>query len=99
MNCKRILVLIGTRPEAIKMAPVVKEIEKHLGELEPIICSTGQHREMLEQMFSLFEIEPNIDLNLMHHNQTLAGLTSQAIVALTKTLESRLIIFVSLLEK
>jgi len=87
MNCKRILIIIGTRPEAIKMASVVKEIEKHPGELELIICSTGQHREMLEQVFSLFEIEPNIDLKLMRYNQTLSGLTSEAIVILTKTLE------------
>lgn len=87
MNRKRIFVIIGTRPEAIKMAPVVKEIQKHSDELKLIICSTGQHREMLEPMFSLFEIEPDIDLDLMLHNQTLTALISSAIVTLTRTLE------------
>ena len=79
----RILSIFGTRPEAIKMAPVVKELEKYPDRIESVVCVTGQHREMLDQVTSLFEIEPQIDLNLMAPNQTLASLTAKAITSLT----------------
>ena len=79
----RILSIFGTRPEAIKMAPVVKELEKHPDKIESVVCVTGQHREMLDQVLSLFEIKPQIDLNLMEPNQTLASLTAKAITSLT----------------
>ena len=79
----RVLSIFGTRPEAIKMAPVVKELEKHFDKIESVVCVTGQHREMLDQVLSLFEIKPQIDLNLMEPNQTLASLTAKAITSLT----------------
>ncbi len=69
------------------MAPLVKEIKKHVGKLDLIVCSTGQHREMLDQVFSLFEIKPDIELSLMKHDQTLSQLTSEALIGLTGILE------------
>ena len=84
----RVLSIFGTRPEAIKMAPVVKELEKHSDKIESIVCVTGQHREMLDQVLSLFEIKPQIDLNLMEPNQTLASLTAKAITSLTDVIVS-----------
>lgn len=71
----RPLVIYGTRPEAIKMAPVVHESRRESSGLEPILCSTGQHREMLAQVTDYFGIEADVDLELMQPNQTLAGLT------------------------
>jgi len=71
----RVLSIFGTRPEAVKMAPVVKALEAQPG-VESRVCVTAQHREMLDQVLSLFDIHPDIDLNLMRPNQTLAELTS-----------------------
>ncbi len=82
----RILSIFGTRPEAIKMAPVVKELQKHRDSIECIVCVTAQHREMLDQVLCLFEIEPDIDLDLMQPNQTLASLTARALTGLTDVL-------------
>lgn len=79
----KVLSIFGTRPEAIKMAPVVKELEKYSEKIKSIVCVTGQHRQMLDQVLSLFEIEPDIDLDLMEKEQTLSSLTSKAISALT----------------
>lgn len=75
----KVLVVFGTRPEAIKMAPLIPELAKHPDVFEPIACSTGQHREMLAQVLEIFEIEPAYDLDVMVPNQTLAGLTSRLI--------------------
>lgn len=80
----RILSIFGTRPEAIKMASVIKELERHHDVIKSVICVTAQHREMLDQVLSLFEIEPQIDLNLMGPNQTLASLTTKALASLTE---------------
>ena len=71
----RILSIIGTRPEAVKMAPVLHELRRTPG-IESLLCVTGQHREMLDQVLNLFNIIPDIDLNLMRPHQTLAKLTS-----------------------
>jgi UDP-N-acetylglucosamine 2-epimerase (non-hydrolysing) len=79
----RVLSIFGTRPEAIKMAPVIKELQKHPYAIESIVCVTGQHREMLDQVLSLFDIEPDIDLNLMEPNQTLTSLTAKVLTRLT----------------
>jgi UDP-N-acetylglucosamine 2-epimerase (non-hydrolysing) len=79
----KVLSIFGTRPEAIKMAPVVKELEKHSDVIESIVCVTGQHREMLDQVLSLFAIKPQIDLDLMEPNQSLASLTAKAMKTLT----------------
>ncbi|NMB53281.1 MAG: UDP-N-acetylglucosamine 2-epimerase (non-hydrolyzing) [Leptolinea sp.] len=81
MNTIKILSIFGTRPEAIKMAPVVKQLEATAG-IESRVCVTAQHREMLDQVLSLFDIQPDIDLNLMQPNQQLAGLTSEILTHL-----------------
>ena len=62
---KRVMLVFGTRPEAIKVAPLVKEFQKHTDRFETIVCVTGQHREMLDQVLHLFEIKPDYDLNIM----------------------------------
>jgi len=88
VNTKRkILVVFGTRPEAIKMAPLVKEFQKHSNIFETKVCVTAQHREMLDQVLSFFEIAPDYDLNLMRPNQNLYSLTSDIITNLKSTLE------------
>jgi UDP-N-acetylglucosamine 2-epimerase (non-hydrolysing) len=83
----KILSIFGTRPEAIKMAPVVKELERRRNRIHSIVCVTGQHREMLDQVLRFFGIAPDIDLNLMEQNQSLASLTARAMTALTAVLE------------
>jgi UDP-N-acetylglucosamine 2-epimerase (non-hydrolysing) len=84
---KKIFCVFGTRPEAIKMASVVKELQKYPGTLEPVICVTAQHRQMLDQVLSLFDIKPDIDLNLMEPNQTLESLTAKVLLVLSQTLK------------
>jgi len=79
---KKIMTIFGTRPEAIKMAPVIKELEKHPKEIECLVCVTAQHRKMLDQVLSLFNIIPDVDLNLMENNQTLGTLTSRVVSSL-----------------
>src|SRR5450759_3944863 len=72
---KRVLAIFGTRPEAVKMAPVIMALKKS-PEIETRVCITAQHREMLDQVLNLFQIQPDVDLNLMQPNQTLAELTA-----------------------
>jgi UDP-N-acetylglucosamine 2-epimerase (non-hydrolysing) len=81
-----VLSVIGTRPEAIKMAPVVKELERHPDHFRSVVCSTGQHREMLDQVLSLFAIRPDHDLNIMQVDQGLAQLTSRLFGSLDEVL-------------
>lgn len=71
----RVLSIFGTRPEAVKMAPVVRELARH-PEVESLVCVTAQHRQMLDQILNLFSIQPDVDLNLMRPNQSLAELTA-----------------------
>jgi UDP-N-acetylglucosamine 2-epimerase len=78
----KVLSVIGTRPEAIKMLPVVEELRKHPGRIESLVCVTAQHRHMLDQVLELFRIQPDFDLNLMQPNQSLAQLTAAMIPAL-----------------
>ncbi len=73
---KKIFFIIGTRPEAIKVAPVIMEALKNKDKIETIIVSTGQHKEMLQQVLNLFNLKPDIELNLMKENQTLSSLTA-----------------------
>jgi UDP-N-acetylglucosamine 2-epimerase (non-hydrolysing) len=73
---KRIALVFGTRPEAIKLAPLVRALERHPG-LEPLICLTAQHREMVDQALALFGLQPNVDLDLMQPGQTLCDLTGR----------------------
>lgn len=87
MERRKNLIVFGTRPEAIKMAPLVKEFEKHQKVFETKVCITAQHREMLDQVLSFFEIKPDYDLNLMKPNQTLYSLTANIIEGLKPVLE------------
>lgn len=78
---KRISIIFGTRPEAIKLAPVVRAIRAE-AELKPHVCVTAQHRDMLDQVLSVFDIQPDVDLDLMRQNQSLAALTSSLIAGI-----------------
>ncbi|NQX86535.1 MAG: UDP-N-acetylglucosamine 2-epimerase (non-hydrolyzing) [Flavobacteriaceae bacterium] len=84
---KKILIVFGTRPEAIKMAPLIREFQKHPNEFETKVCITAQHREMLDQVLSFFEIIPDFDLDLMKPNQNLYNLTSDILINLKSVLE------------
>lgn len=79
---KKVMLVFGTRPEAIKMCPLVKEFQKRDNEFETIVCVTGQHREMLDQVLSIFEIVPDIDLNIMKQGQDLTDVTARVLVGL-----------------
>ena len=72
---KKVMLVFGTRPEAIKMCPLVKEFQKHTDEFETIVCVTGQHREMLDQVLKIFEVTPDYDLNIMKQGQDLTDVT------------------------
>lgn len=84
---KKILLVFGTRPEAIKMAPLVKEFEKHPDKFKTIVCVTGQHREMLDQVLELFNIEPHYDLNIMKQGQDLYDVTARVLVGMRDVLK------------
>lgn len=79
---KKVMLVFGTRPEAIKMAPLVKEFQKHKDYFEVIVCVTGQHREMLDQVLNLFEITPDYDLNIMKQGQDLYDVTSKVLTGM-----------------
>ena len=80
------MLVFGTRPEAIKMAPLVKEFQKHPESFETIVCVTGQHREMLDQVLKLFEITPDYDLNIMRQGQDLYDVTARVLVGMRDVL-------------
>lgn len=84
---KKIMLVFGTRPEAIKMAPLVKEFEKRAEEFQVIVCVTGQHREMLDQVLSLFEINPDYDLNIMQQGQDLYDVTARVLIGMRDVLK------------
>lgn len=83
----KIMTVFGTRPEAIKMAPLVLEINKQSEKFESIVVVTAQHREMLDQVLNIFNIEPNYDLNIMKERQTLAQITSNVLVGLENVMK------------
>ena len=83
---KKILAIFGTRPETIKMAPVIRALEREPDRFEVIACATGQHRELLDEMMRGFGLTPRIDLGLMRPHQTLAGLTALAMTAVADVL-------------
>jgi len=83
---KKVLTVFGTRPEAIKMAPLVKELEQR-PELESFCCVTAQHREMLDSVLDIFKIRPDFDLNIMEPRQTLSTITSKCLLGLEKVME------------
>ena len=78
---------MGTRPEAIKMAPLVLACRQETSGISPYVCFTGQHREMLRQVTDYFEIEPDYDLNVMRPGQSLASLTSRLLLELDQVVE------------
>ena len=82
----KVLSVFGTRPEAIKMAPLVKELERR-NEIESIVCVTAQHREMLDQVLETFNIKPQYDLNIMKQGQTLGDITTRALTGLEKVIK------------
>ncbi|USG65422.1 UDP-N-acetylglucosamine 2-epimerase (non-hydrolyzing) [Brevibacillus ruminantium] len=79
MKKLKVMTVFGTRPEAIKMAPLVHELNKHPEHIEPIVCVTAQHRQMLDQVLEIFSIQPDIDLNIMKDRQTLVQITTRAL--------------------
>ena len=81
----KVLSIFGTRPEAIKMAPLVKALERHEA-FESIVCVTAQHREMLDQVLKIFDIKPDFDLDIMKNRQTLAEITTNALTGLEKVI-------------
>lgn len=78
----KVMTIFGTRPEAIKMAPLVKVLKARPDEFDCIVCVTAQHREMLDQVLDVFEIKPDYDLNIMQDKQTLTGITTRALIGL-----------------
>lgn len=82
----KVMTIFGTRPEAIKMAPLIKEIERR-NDIESIVCVTAQHREMLDQVLEVFKIIPNYDLNIMKSGQTLSEITSRVLISLEEIIK------------
>ncbi len=83
----KILVVFGTRPEAIKMGPLVKEFQRHPDQFQTIVCVTGQHRQMLDQVLEIFDIKPNYDLNIMKQGQDLYDVTARVLTGMRDVLE------------
>lgn len=79
---KTIMLVFGTRPEAIKMCPLVKEFQKHTDEFKTVVCVTGQHREMLDQVLTIFDVKPDYDLNIMKQGQDLTDVTARVLTGL-----------------
>lgn len=79
---KKVMLVFGTRPEAIKMCPLVKEFQKRSDEFETIVCVTGQHREMLDQVLQIFDVKPDYDLNIMKQGQDLTDVTARVLIGL-----------------
>ena len=84
---KRIMLVFGTRPEAIKMCPLVKEFQKDTESFETLVCVTGQHREMLDQVLQIFDVKPDFDLNIMKQGQDLYDVTSRVLVGMRDVLD------------
>lgn len=87
MLMKRVMLVFGTRPEAIKMAPLVKEFQKNTTDFETIVCVTGQHREMLDQVLQIFDIKPDYDLNIMKQGQDLYDVTARVLTGMRDVLK------------
>lgn len=84
---KKVMLVFGTRPEAIKMAPLVKEFQKHPDTFETVVCVTAQHREMLDQVLHIFDIVPDYDLNIMKQGQDLYDITSRVLIGMRDVLK------------
>lgn len=86
MTRRKVVTIIGTRPEAIKMAPVIRELARHADAFEHVLVTTAQHREMLDQVLRAFDIKPDVDLSLMQQNQSLAAFASRSLMSLSELL-------------
>jgi UDP-N-acetylglucosamine 2-epimerase (non-hydrolysing) len=86
-NMKKVMLVFGTRPEAIKMAPLVKEFQKQPKRVETVVCVTGQHREMLDQVLKIFDIKPDYDLNIMKQGQDLYDVTARVLTGMRDVLK------------
>ena len=86
MKKVKVMSVFGTRPEAIKMAPLVIELEKN-PDVESIVCVTAQHRQMLDQVLEIFNIKPDYDLNIMKERQTLVGITARVLEGLDEVIK------------
>jgi len=84
---KKVMLVFGTRPEAIKMAPLVKEFQKQKERIETVVCVTGQHREMLDQVLEIFDIKPDYDLNIMKQGQDLYDVTARVLTGMREVLK------------
>lgn len=84
---KKIMLVFGTRPEAIKMCPLVKEFQKYPQDFETIVCVTGQHRQMLDMVLSIFDVHPDYDLNIMQQGQDLYDVTSRVLTGMREVLK------------
>ena len=85
---KKVLLVFGTRPEAIKMCPLVKEFQKYQQDFETVVCVTGQHREMLDQVLEIFGVKPDYDLNIMKQGQDLYDVTSRVLTGMRDVLDT-----------
>lgn len=85
---KKVMLVFGTRPEAIKMAPLVKEFQRYSDKFKTIVCVTGQHRQMLDQVLELFEIQPDYDLDIMKQGQDLYDVTARVLTGMRDVLEN-----------
>ena len=84
---KNVMLVFGTRPEAIKMAPLVKEFQKHPDKFNTTVCVTGQHRQMLDQVLEIFNITPDYDLNIMKQGQDLYDVTARVLTGMRNVLD------------
>ena len=87
MSKIKVMTIFGTRPEAIKMAPLVKELEKNSDKIESIVCVTAQHRQMLDQVLEIFDIKPDYDLNIMKDRQTLVEIVTRSLTGLDEVMK------------
>ena len=84
---KKVLLVFGTRPEAIKMCPLVKEFQRQPDAFETVVCVTGQHREMLDQVLDIFGVKPDYDLNIMKQGQDLYDVTARVLTGMRDVLK------------
>lgn len=87
MSKIKVMSIFGTRPEAIKMAPLVKELEKNSDTIESVVCVTAQHRQMLDQVLEIFDIKPDYDLNIMQNSQTLVDIVTRSLSGLDEVMK------------
>ena len=83
---KTVMLVFGTRPEAIKMCPLVKDFQKYPQDFKTIVCVTGQHREMLDQVLTIFDVKPDYDLNIMKQVQDLYDITAHMLTSMRNVL-------------